>query len=49
VLVEETEWVGVVGVVPTEGEVMVAAHATPAPNKSAHVAISAVRANVISS
>jgi hypothetical protein len=46
VLVEGTDCVVVVEVVPTEGEVMVAAHATPAPKRSAHAAMSTARASV---
>lgn len=46
VLVDGTDCVAVVEVVPTEGEVMVAAHATPAPKRSAHPAISAARASL---
>jgi hypothetical protein len=48
VLVDGTKWVGVVGVVGvvrTDGEVMVAAHATPAPKKTAHPPIATVRAS----
>jgi hypothetical protein len=46
VLVDGTDCTVVVEVVPTEGEVMVAAQATPAPKRSAHPAISIARASV---
>ena len=46
VLVDGTDWVDVVGVVPTDVEVVVVAHPTPAPKKSAHAAIVTARASV---
>lgn len=45
VVADGTDWVGVVGVVPVDVEVMVAAHATPAPKKIAHTAITTARAS----
>jgi hypothetical protein len=46
VLVDGTDWVDVVGVVSPGVEVVVIAHATPAPKKSAHAAIATARASV---
>lgn len=45
VLVDGTDWVDVVGVVPPDVEVVVVAHPTPAPKKSALAAMATARAS----
>ena len=44
--VDGTDRVDVVGVVPTDVEVVVIAHPTPAPKKSTHAASTTARASV---
>lgn len=49
VLLDGTDCVGAVGVVPPDDDVVVVAHPTPAPKRSAHAATATVRASATTS